>query len=312
MIERTAALSALFQSGIIEQNDDLDDRANSGGSVTNMPFFRDLTGTSQVLSDQTPLTVNNIGASQDQAVKHYRGNAWGTNDLAKAISGADPAAAIADLVAEWWNRDFQSTLISALKGVFASMTMAAEHVEDISIADGDNATAAALISSDAAIDAFKKMGDRLNGVAAIALHSDIYYELLKQDVIEFEQPSEQGIVIQRYKGRNLIVDDGLPKVAGGTSGFVYSTYMFGMGAIGYGEADLDPMEAVETDRDSLQGDSYLINRRHFLLHPRGVRWTSAATVAGPSPTNAEMEAANGWARVYERKNVRLIELKTNG
>ena len=73
------------------------------------------------------------------------------------------------------------------------------------------------------------MGDQLDAVTAIVMHGEIYYELLKQDVIDFEQPSEQGIVLQRYKGRTIIVDDSMPKVPAATSGFVYSTYLFGDG-----------------------------------------------------------------------------------
>lgn len=310
MIEKTKEKSLLWKSGIIQQNETFDDRARGGGSTINMPFFADLDGEDEVLSDTSPLTPDKIGAGQDVAVKHYRGKAWGTNDLAASLAGSDPAEAIASLVADYWARRMQALLISTLRGVFASTLMVSEHVRDISIADGNNATASNLISSNAAIKSFGLMGDELDALIGIAMHSDIYYALLAQDVIEFEQPSEQGATIQRYKGRTVIVDDTLPKVAGGTSGFVYSTYMFGPGAVGYGEGE--PKTPTETDRDSLQGDDYLINRREFLLHPRGVKWTSAATVAGKSPTNAEIQAANGWERAYERKNVRLVELRTNG
>lgn len=310
MIERTREKSLLMQSGIITQNETFDELARGGGSTVNMPFFSDLTGEDEVLDDNNALTPGKIEAKQDVGVKHYRGKAWGTNDLAASLAGADPAAAIADLVADWWARRQQAALIATLKGAFASTLMLSEHVRDISIADGNNAAATNLISSNAAISAFNLLGDELDAVAGMAVHSDIYYELLKQDVIDFEQPSEQGIVIQRYKGRVLVVDDTLPKVPAATSGFTYSTYMFGLGAVAYGEGE--PKTPVETDRDSLKGDDYLINRREFLMHPRGVRWTGAAPQAGKSPSNAELENGAGWERVYERKNVRLIELKTNG
>lgn len=310
MIEMTAAKSLLWQSGIINQTEEFDNLARGGGNTAHMPFFTDLTGSSQVRSDTTPLTPKKITSRQDVCVTHYRGSAWGVNGLTSSLSGTDPAEAIASLVAEFWNRDFQACLISTLKGVFASATMAAEHVTDISDPDGTNAIATNLISSNATIDALKKMGDQLDAVTAIAMHGDIYHELLKQDVIEFEQPSEQGILIQRYKGRVVIVDDSLPKVPGAISGSVYSTYLFGDGAVAYGEGA--PKRPVATDVDVLQDDEYLVNNRDFLLHPRGVKWTGAAPVADTSPTNAELEVATGWERVYEKKNVRLLELKTNG
>jgi hypothetical protein len=309
VIERTAEKSKLWRSGLIEQSDKTNEIASGGGTTANMPFFVDLTGDSEVLSDSTALSVNGISTSKDICVINHRGKAWGANDLAKAKSGDDPMAAIGDLVADWWARDLQKTLIAILRGVFASTTMAAEHVLNISIADGNNAAASNLISSGATVNALKKLGDELDAISAIAMHSDIYYELVKQDEIEFEQPSEQDTVIQRYKGRTVIVDDTLPKVAGGTSGSIYSTYMFGNGVIAYGEGTPEE-EAVETDRDILAGDSYLTNRRTFVMHPIGVKWQGNA--AGASPTNAEFATAANWARVYTRKNVKLIELKTNG
>ena len=48
------------------------------------------------------------------------------------------------------------------------------------------------------------------------------------------------------------------------------------------------------------------------MHPRGVKWTGAGTVASTSPTNTELQQAAAYLRVYEKKNVRLLELKTNG
>lgn len=310
ILQRTAELSALWQSRLIDQNDTFNGLASGGGSTVNLPFFQDLTGNSEILSQTTPLTANNITAAKDVGAINYRGKMWGSNFLAKAKSGEDPMAAIGDLVAAWWARDMQTTLVSLLKGVFASTTMAAEHVLNLSIADGNAAVAGNLISSSATINAFKKLGDAVDAVTSIAMHSDIYWELVRQDVIEFESPSEQLPQIARYKGKAVIVDDGLPKVAGGTSGYVYDTYMFGDGAIAYGEATLDPAEAAETDRDIAQGDDFLVNRRQFIIHPKGVKWIG--TAANASPSNTEFATAGNWARVYERKNVPLVCLKTNG
>ena len=98
-------------------------------------------------------------------------------------------------------------------------------------------------------------------------------------------------------------------LAGGTSGWVYSSYLFGSGAVGRGEGAA-PVP-TETDRDSLAGEDVLINRRHYILHPRGIAFQSAS-VAGSSPTNAELALSANWDRVYNSKNIRIVELKTNG
>ena len=69
-------------------------------------------------------------------------------------------------------------------------------------------------------------------------------------------------------------------------------------------------EGFEMSRDALNSDTNLINRRRFILHPRGVKFTSAS-VAGANPTNAELENAANWTRVWENKNVRAVAVTHN-
>lgn len=96
-----------------------------------MPFWSDLTGDDEVLSDSGALTPGKITAGQDEAVILRRGRAWGANDLAAALAGDDPMGAIADLVASYWARMMQKALINTLTGVFASASMSG-NVHDIS------------------------------------------------------------------------------------------------------------------------------------------------------------------------------------
>ena len=92
----------------------------------------------------------------------------------------------------------------------------------------------------------------------------------------------------------------------------------GPGAFARGTAPLagEPLEGgfgtegVEIARVALDSDTVLINRRRYILHPRGVKFTSAV-VAGDSPTNAELENGNNWARVWENKNVRIVAIEHN-
>ena len=56
VIQRTAELSALSQAGIISNNPELDALASAGGKLINMPYWNDLTGADEVLSDTGALT----------------------------------------------------------------------------------------------------------------------------------------------------------------------------------------------------------------------------------------------------------------
>ena len=111
--------------------------------------------------------------------------------------------------------------------------------------------------------------------------------------------SEGKFSISMFQGRRVIVDDGLPKV-NGTNVPAYTTYLFAPGAIAAGFAALDANEAVEMTRNVLASDDVLVNRRRFILHPRGVKCVGVP--AGASPTNAELATVGNWSKVYQDKN----------
>lgn len=297
VIERTAELSAFYQSGVVVNNPELDKLASSGGRLINMPYWNDLTGEDEVLSDTESLGTDKIVAGQDVAVLLMRGKAWKSNDLAKALSGDDPMRAIGDLVAAYWARRQQVTLISTLKGVFATAgTKMATNTHDISGLTGNEAA----FTGENFLDASYKLGDAEERLTAISVHSMVYASLRKQNLIEYMLDSNNA-KIPTYMGKRVIVDDGMPK-----DGDVFTSYIFGAGAVGLGNGAA-PVP-TETDRDSLAGDDILINRQHFLLHPRGVKFTDKSVV-GSSPTNAELSAGTNWERVYEPKNVRIVQFK---
>ena len=288
VIQRTAELSDLFTSGIIQTNPELNRLAEAGGRLINMPFWNDLDGDDEVLSDSAALTPAKIDSGRDVAALLMRGKAWSSNDLAKALAGDDPMGAIGELTAQYWQRRWQRVLISSLTGVFASATMASN------LEDGTGAA----INASRTIDALQRMGDAKDRLVGFMMHSAVMSELAKQDLIDFTPDSTGRPTVPNYLGKRVIVDDGCPVNAG-----TYDTYIFGEGAFGLGEGAA-PVP-VEVDRDSLAGDDILINRRHFVLHPRGIRFMDA-DVAGSSPTNTELAAAANWNRVYEPKNIRIV------
>jgi hypothetical protein len=293
--EETTKNSALFTSGIVQTVQGLGALGARGGTTIAMPFWKDLTGAEEILSDSTPLGVDKITSGQDIAVLHARGKAWGVNDLSEALSGDDPMAAIGDMLSVYWDDRLQIQLISTLKGVFAAASMAA-NIHDISAESGDEA----VIGGDAVVDALFKMGDQNTRLTGFAMHSATVGALVKQGLIEFRVDAEGNPTLPFYMGKRVLQTDSMPVDTG-----VYTSYLFGAGAIGY--ADADAPVPTETDRDSLAGEDILINRRHYVLHPRGVKWVG--TPAGLSPTNAELETGTNWERVYNIKNIRIVQLK---
>jgi hypothetical protein len=225
--------------------------------------------------------------------------------------------AIVDLVAGYWARTDEGLLVPALKGIFAAASMAGNKLA-IASESVAGQSAATRLNGATFVDATAKLGDRADRLAAVAMHSATEAALRKLDLIDFIPDSEGKAQIRTFQGRRVVVDDNLPTRAGSTDGTVYTTYLFGPGAFGKGAAPLDgtPLqggfgtEGVELARVPLDSDTVLINRRRYILHPRGVKFTSAS-VAGDSPTNAELETAANWARVWENKNVRIVAVTHN-
>jgi hypothetical protein len=317
VIERTATLAAFGASGIVESDPFFDALAAGGGNVVDMPFWQDVNPTRQILADNAPLTVNKIGASKDIARIQMDANAWSVNDLAKILSGDDPMGALVELVGDYWIRMDQGLIVSSLKGLFASATMAGNK---LSIASETVAgqSASTRLNGATFVDATVKLGDRGDRLTAVAMHSGTEAALRKLDLIDFIPDSEGKAQIKTFQGRRVVVDDNLPVRAGTTDGQVYTTYLFGPGAFGKGSAALssEPLqggfgtEGVELARVPLDSDTVLINRRRYILHPRGVKFTSAS-VAGDSPTNAELENGANWTRIWENKNVRIVAVDHN-
>lgn len=300
VIQRTMELSALFQSGIVTNNAEFDRLASEAAPIHNMPFFEDLTGESEAVIEGTDLTANKITSNKDVSVTIRRAMMWSATDLSAALAGSDPMAAIGDLAAGFWARDMQKELINLLTGVFSASTMA-KHVLDVSAEEG----AGANISASVFIDALQKLGDAQGNLTAVVMHSATKSYLKKQNLITTERDST-SVEFEAYQGRRVIVDDGCP-----VSGEVYTTYLFGQGAIALGNGNPVGFVATEVDRDKKKGSGvdYLINRRTFILHPRGIAYQKASQTNVETPTREELAKATNWKRVYEDKAIRLVAIK---
>ena len=300
VINRTMELSALFQSGIVAHSPQFDALASEAAPVHNMPFFEDLTGDSEAVIEGKDLTANKITSNKDVSTTIRRAMMWSATDLSAALAGKDPMEAIGSLVAGFWARDMQKELVNELKGVFACDTMA-DHVLDVS----DGSGKAANISASSFIDALQLLGDAQSQLTAVAMHSATKSYLKKQNLIETERDSTD-VEFDTYQGRRVIVDDGCP-VEGG----VYTTYLFGAGAVAYGNGSPAGFVATEIDRDKKKGSGvdYLINRRTFILHPRGVAFKNKVRANAENVTREELADATNWARVYEPKQIRMVAFK---
>ena len=298
VVNRTSELSAIFQSGIITRDSKFDQLASEAAQVHNMPFFTDLNGDSEDIVEGTSLTEAKIGSKMDTSTTIRRAKMWGATDLSAQLAGTDPMSAIGDLVAGFWARDHQKELLNILDGVFAATSMS-DHVLDISGKTGK----AANFSGEAFIDAMQLMGDARNSLTAVVMHSATKSYLDKLNLIQTIRQSD-AVSFDTYMGRRVIVDDSCP-AAGGS----YTTYLFGEGAIAYGVGSPVGLVPVEVDRDKRKGSgvNYLISRKAFIMHPRGVAWKNKTRAHAESVSRTELKDAGNWERVYEPKQIRIVK-----
>ncbi len=299
VIQRTMEQSALVQSGVIVNTPEFNALASAAAYTINMPYWEDLTGADEVLSDVEPLTPGKITTSQDMAVILRRGRAWGTNDLAGSLAGSDPALAIGELVSAYWARRIQAVLLAKLKGVFTAAADMAANIHDVHEAAAD----AGCFTASTFVDAVQKLGDAKDQLTGILMHSATEASLAKQDLISVLKGSEGKADVKTFMGKSVVVDDSCPKDASDN----YTSYIFGRGAIALGNGSPVRFVATETARDSLAGEDFLVNRQTWILHPRGVKWALVpASFAGVSPSNVELAIGANWARVYEPKAIRMV------
>ena len=297
VIKKTEEKSRLRTSGIIGTIPGLD--VPAGGVSVNMPFWHDLGKGSEVLEIGKKLTPSRIKAGKDIAVLHTRGKAWTDSDLATTFTGSDIMGAIASRVAEFWARDDQDILLATLAGIFASPSM---NVNLLDISDHANVPARS-ISRNSLIDAISLLGDSGRNLTGIMCHSAVMYDLSKKEILDAKVNvgnTDTAPEFQSYIGRQIIDDDGCPYENG-----VYTTYIFGKGAIGF--AGGTPKVPTEVGRCELSGEDTLVNRRHFILHPRGVKFKGSFD--GATPTNEDLAKGENWERVYEPKSVRIVAFR---
>ncbi len=302
VVQESKTKSELFTSGMVKEDLRVQVGTRAGGESVHLPFWNEIDGDAEEIGDSTELSVNAITSGQDVAVAQFLGKAWGSHDLAGMLAGSNPADVVGQGVVKFWNRNMQKRIITSLKGVFGSASMAG-NLHDISALSG----AAAVIDKMSFADGMFKLGDAFGELTAVAMHSNTFRKLYKDDLIEVQKGSD-GTEFKRYQGKLVFIDDTLLPDSNG----VYTTYLFGEGAIAYAEGTPNTL-AMEFDRHSTAGYDVMIMRRLMVLHPRGVKYTgakiSAGTATGGRPNLTDLATAGNWTRVYDPKNVRIVAMK---
>lgn len=306
VIAKTATLSALIKSGIVGVDAAVAaavQAAGFGGKLVNLPFWNDIAGDDEVLSDDpaAPLTAGGITSGQDVAVVLRRGRLFASSDLNAEIAGSDPMKVVGDLIAEYWARRKQAAVFSTLKGIFASnlAANAGDLILDISGETGDDG----VLGKDTLLYAAQLLGDAKSNLAAVAMHSQA--ETMLNTIGgtgSLYKPAETPAQLPSYNGRPIVVDDSCDYDAATGKATIY---MFGAGAVAVNDAPVKT--PFEVQRSIATSSDQMATRAGFIAHVRGFKF-NASTVTGATPSNANLELAANWTRVYEKKQVRVVKV----
>jgi hypothetical protein len=318
----TEEKSAILASGALVRDQSLDALLAGEGLTFNVPFFKDLDNDTENVSSDDPSShssPNKIGTGRELGVRLSRNNSWSSMDLNASLISKDPLNAIAARVAAYWTRRLQAAFVATMKGVFADNAAAPDagdtHTQNdmtVDISGVSYTEGVTDFSAEAFIDASTTMGDSMEDLSLVLMHSVVYARALKNNLIDFVAESANGNAIQipTFLGRRVVKDDGMP-----ASGGVYETWLFGAGAVrlGVGAAKVP----VETDRDPTAGtgggQETLYDRVEWMVHPNGHRYIGTAPNGGPSnaATSNNLAAATSWQRTFpERKQIKIARLIT--
>jgi len=310
--------SAFFESGIINANPLLDSLASAAGKTAELPFWKDLDGTSEVnYSNDDPSSVatpQKIVQGEQSARKAFINKGWQVADLASEVAmGTRAMDAIRARTDTYFMRQWQARLIATTNGILADNIAndSGDMVIDVAAEAVADQTATTKFNRDAFTTAVFTLGDASSELTAVGFHSAVLAQAVKNDDIVYMPDSQGSLTIPTYMGLRVIVDDGLTVTAGTTDGFKYTSVLFGNEAFGYGVGS--PEVPVEIERSAALGNGggieTLFIRNTWILHPFGFQNTG--TPSGVSYTNAELAGAGSWDRVVERKNCPLAYLITN-
>ena len=309
----TQEKARIIQSGIMTVDPVLNGHLTGGGITFNAPSFRDLDNDVENVStddDSSDSTPNKIGTNKEISVRLSRNSSWSSMDLTSALAGSDPMAAIANRIAFYWSRRLQAATIATINGIILDNVANdnADYENDIS--GGSFIDGVTNFSAEAFIDTALTLGDSMEDVTACVVHSVVFARMQKNNLIDFIPDARGEINIPTFLGRQVVVDDGVPRVSS-----VYDTWLFGAGALRLGTGI--PDVPTEIDRKPSAGDGggqeVLHSRTEWAIHPAGHAYVGTAPDGGPSnaATTNNLAIDTSWNRVFsERKQIKFARLVT--
>jgi hypothetical protein len=296
-VENSFVNTAFYQSGVAIRNGVIEEQLSAGAMSFTVPTWGDAGETEPNYSDDNAAHIAGtlkVSAYPQVVRKAFVNQGWSVANLAAELSGSDPLQRIQSRVQAYWDRQMEARLIASLNGILAANVAnnTSDMVVDMSGTSTPNFSALAVITAAATL------GDRLEDIKCIAMHSSVYAEALANDLIQFI-PQSQGLPLKTFRGLAVMIDDNL-WLSNSNGVTRYTTVLFGEGAVGFGFVEPRMGYGTELFRIPSAGQgggiTQLWSRHNLAIAPLGWSWADG-TLAGDSPALTELATASHWTRV---------------
>lgn len=329
-IEPDPINEAIIQSGVMQENADIEKMIEGGSDRYTIPFYNTLAGDPQNYDGDTDLVPVETSGAYQSGIVFGRMQGWTARDFTKDFNRLDPMGSIVAQVSHFWAKYWQRMLIGIASGLFDVKAPSGDedkngyyaawqkHTMDVTsasttVAEGNKmgeatyADATTFACGDNAADAFK----------LAFMHSTVANNLAKKDLLEYRKYSDplglqRQIRLADHNGMTVVVSDICPHTeATADSAATYKSYGFGLGAF---QSAFAPVEVpIEANREAKKngGQDELIMRYRRTIHPNG--WTYEKKDGdGGSPTNEMLFSPTRYKPVFDPKAIPMVCIVTNG
>lgn len=308
MQEKDYWKSPIIVSGIVQQDSSIMDLIGEKGNVATIPIYKPLDayadGMDALNNDgETDNTPVEISGDKQTCMLIQRMKAFKAKDFTKELTGADPLTLIRNKIAGYYAQVWESELMNIAKAVLGVADLSG-HVLDL-------ATESKEIEAGTIYDAEQAaLGDMAEGLGLIVMHSAIYTQYKKMNMVEFDKYTVNGVIKQEITlptiaGKHVLVTDNFTK-----EDTTYLTYLFGEGAfLSCDKTNYENQYTTDYDPETSAGIEKFYTKQGKVLHPNGLS-LAVDNIAKESPTKAELGTVANWSLKYNAKNVKMGLIKS--
>ena len=279
------------------------------GNVATIPIYKPLDANesgmeplnNDGLTDNTP---TEISGDKQTCMLIQRMKAFKAKDFTKELTGADPMTLIRNKIAGYYAQVWEIELMNIAAAVLGVSALS-NHVLDLASKDKQIEAGTIYDVEQAAL------GDMADGLGLIVMHSMIYKQYKKLDMVDFDKYTVAGMIkdaitLPTIAGKHVLVTDSYTKDSSGN----YLTYLFGEGAfLSCDKNNYDNQYTTDYDPETSAGVEKFYTKQGKVLHPNGIS-LAVDNIAKESPTKAELGTAANWSLKYNTKNVKMGLIKS--